>query len=119
MNPLHISYAAFPMVNEDPENDYLRVRKYPIDEDVSFHDIEVEPTFFKIGLFKSHIPYKITVIKTDARLFMRVEGDGKRQLYRWDVSDKAKLEEGRIGLRQMYTRAARYNDFKVYTKKAE
>ena len=27
MNPLHISFAAFPMVNDDPANDYIRVRK--------------------------------------------------------------------------------------------
>ncbi len=116
MNPLHISYAAFPMVNEDPMDDYLRVRKYPIDENISFDQIEVEPTFFHLGLFLPYVTYKVTVIKSEGKLHMRVVGDGHDELYSWDVSDKAPLKKGRIGLRHMYTRAARYSDFKVYVK---
>ncbi len=116
MNPLHISYAAFPMVNEDPEDDYLRVRKYPIDDNISFDEIEVEPTFFRIGLFRPFVTYKVTVIKSDGKLYMDVQGDGRSECYTWDISDKAPLTKGRIGLRHMYTRSAQYSDFKVYTK---
>ncbi len=116
MNPLHISYAAFPMVNEDPEDDYLRVRKYPIDEHISFDQMEVEPTFFNIGLFKPFITYKVTVIKSDNTLFMNVEGDDREECYEWDLTGKVPAVEGRVGLRHMYTRAARYSDFKVYVK---
>ena len=116
MNPLHISYAAFPMVNEDPENDYLRVRKYPVTDAITFKDMEVEPSYYDIGLFLPNISYKVTVIKTDSQLLMNVNGDGKNKLYTFDVSDKEKLVEGRIGLRHMYTRSARYSDFKVSTK---
>lgn len=116
MDPLHISYAAFPMVNDDPEDDYLRVRKYPIDEHISFDQMEVEPTFFKLSLFKPFITYKITVIKTADKLYMDVKGDGRAECYTWDISDKKPVTYGRIGLRHMYTRASRYSDFKVYTK---
>ncbi|MFR9521580.1 MAG: DUF1961 family protein [Rikenellaceae bacterium] len=116
MNPLHISFAAFPMVNEDPSNDYIRARKYPQTESISFDDMEVAPSYDGIGLFKSGITYKVTVIKTDYRLYMQVEGDGQDKCYEWDVSQNERLEDGRIGLRHMYTRSARYANFKVYTK---
>ncbi len=116
MNPLHISYDAFPMVNEDPTNDYLRVRKYPISEDISFDQMEVEPTFFNIELFKPFITYKVTVIKDETHLYMNVEGDGREECYTWSLEGKAPINYGRIGLRHMYTRASMYSDFKVYTK---
>ncbi len=116
MDPLHISFAAFPMVNEDPDNDYIRARKYPVTEEISFHDMEVVPSYDNIGLFKSDITYKVTVIKTDYRLYMQVEGDGRDECYECDLTSKARLDKGRIGLRHMYTRAARYHNFKVYTK---
>ncbi|MFI3282673.1 MAG: DUF1961 family protein [Rikenellaceae bacterium] len=116
MNPLHISYAAFPMVNEDPKNDYLRVRKYPISEDISFDQMEVEPTFYNIELFKPFVTYKVTVIKDETHLYMNVEGDGREECYVWSLEGKAPINYGRIGLRHMYTRAAQYSDFKVYVK---
>ncbi len=116
MNPLHISYAAFPMVNDDPTDDYLRIRKYPISDKVSFDQMEVEPTYFKIGLFQPFVTYKVTVIKDKSDLYMTVEGDGRKECYIWSIADKAPLTEGRIGLRHMYTRSAQYSDFKVFTK---
>ena len=116
MNPLHISYAAFPMVNEDPDNDYVRVRKYPVTDDISFDDMAVPPDFFRTGLFLPGRTYKITVIKTDSRLFFNVEGRRDEKLFSWQLDNIEPLEEGRIGLRHMYTRSARYSDFKVYVK---
>lgn len=116
MNPLHISYAAFPMVNKDPENDYLRVRKYPISEEVTFDDMEVEPTYFKTGLFLPNVTYKITVIKTASKLHFNVVGNDEEKFYSWDLKESQSPKEGRIGLRHMFTRSARYSDFKVWTK---
>ncbi len=116
MNPLHISFAAFPMVNDDPNNDYIRARKYPVNEQISFDDMEVAPSYDNIGLFKPWITYKVTVIKTDRRLYMQVVGDGRDECYEWDVTERERLSSGRIGLRHMYTRSARYKNFKVYTK---
>lgn len=116
MNPLHISYAAFPMVNTDPKDDYLRVRKYPISDDVSFHQMEVEPTYYNLNLFLPNVTYKVTVIKSGDTLYMDIVGDGRTHSYSWDISTKEKLEDGRIGLRHMYTRSASYKNFKIYTK---
>lgn len=116
MNPLHISYAAFPMVNEDPENDYLRVRKYPITEEITFNAMEISPSYFKTGMFLPNIPYKITVIKTDSELHFTIKGDGKEREYSWSLKEGQSPNEGRIGLRHMYTRSAQYSNFKVWTR---
>jgi hypothetical protein len=116
MNPIHISYSAFPMVNDDPDNDYIRVRKYPVSDSVEFSEMEVSPSYFKTGLFLPNVSYKITVIKTDSVLMMQVENDQVKKLYQWDMSGKEAIHEGRIGLRHMYTRSARYSDFKVSVK---
>jgi len=116
MNPLHISYAAFPMVNSDPDNDYIRVRKYPITKDRTFDETEIPPAFFKTGLFLPGVIYKITVIKTNSKLFFQVEGEGVKKLYSWSLKDGQSPTEGRIGLRHMYTRSAHYNNIKVFVK---
>lgn len=116
MNAIHISYAAFPTVNEDPKNDYIRVRRYPASEKPTFKKTEVPPSFDKIGLFLPDMTYKMTWIKTATKLHLKVEGDGRIEKYSWDLSVFAAITEGRIGLRHMYTRSASYKDFKVWNK---
>lgn len=116
MNTLHISYAAFNMNNDDPEADYLRVRQYPVSETVSFDDMEVRPSYYKTGLFLPGVTYKVTIIKTAEKLYMTIVGDDKNRTYSWHLNKPTSITEGRIGLRHMFTRSARYNDFKVYTK---
>lgn len=115
MNPLHISYAAYPMTNEDPENDYIRVRKYPAEQG-QFRKTEILPAYFKTGLFLPGETYKITVIKTDSKFYFNVKGKTTEKLYEWDLEEGQSPQEGRIGLRHMFTRSARYKDFKVWTK---
>ena len=116
MNTIHISYAAFPTVNEDPKNDYIRVRRYPASEKSAFKKTEVPPSFDKIGLFLPGVTYKMTWIKTGDKLYLKVEGDDRLEIYSWDLSVFPVITEGRIGLRHMYTRSARYSDFKVSVK---
>ena len=116
MNLIHISYAAFPMVNEDTDNDYIRVRRYPASENIAFKDTEVPPAFERTGLFLPDVTYKMTWIKTSEQLFLTVEGDGLTKQYAWDLTGFPPITEGRIGLRHMFTRSAQYSDFKVYTK---
>ena len=116
MRTYHISYAAFKMVNEDPDDDYIRIRKYPVTEEITFDDMEILPAFYKTGLFLPGETYKITVIKTATRLFFSVEGEGTEILYSWELEEVDPIDEGRIGLRHMYTRSANYSDFKVYVK---
>lgn len=115
MNALHISFAAFP--NDEETQDYIRARRYPVTTEKGFRQLEVEPTYFDTGLFKTGETYKVTVIKTDENLFFKVEGDGLSKIYYWDTSHLSPLKEGRIGLRHMYTRSAIYKDFKVFEKK--
>lgn len=116
MRTYHISYAAFKMVNEDPEDDYIRIRKYPVTEEITFDDMEILPAFYKTGLFLPGETYKITIIKTGDRLFFSVEGEETEKLYSWELEEANPINEGRIGLRHMYTRSANYSDFKVYVK---
>ncbi len=116
MDPLHISYAAFPMVNDDPDNDYVRVRKYPTPSQEEFKNTEVLPAYFKTGLFLPNVSYKITVIKTGSKLYFNVNGNGDEKLFSWDLTEEQSPKQGRIGLRHMYTRSARYKNFKVWTK---
>ena len=116
MRTYHISYAAFNMENDDPEADYIRIRKYPVAEEITFDDMEISPSFFKTGLFLPGETYKITVIKTGERLLFHVKGKGTKKLYSWDLGAADPINEGRIGLRHMYTRSANYSDFKVHVK---
>lgn len=112
MDLLHISYAAFP--NNEETQDYIRVRHYPVRADRKFSELEVKPTYFDTGLFKTGVTYHFTVIKTNGKLFFEIEGDGQIKLYTWDISHLPELEAGRIGIRHMYTRSALYKNFKVY-----
>ncbi len=114
MKTLHISFAAFP--NNEETKDYIRVRRYPVLPDKGFRELEVEPTFFDTGLFKSGETYMVTVIKTDGRLYFQIIGKEKSKVYSWDTSHLPPIKEGRIGLRHMYTRSAIYSNFKIWTK---
>lgn len=116
MNTIHISYAAFPMVNEDPDNDYLRVRRYPASSKATFGETEVPPAYEHTGLFLSGVTYHMTWTKTADRLQLKVSGGGQAKMYEWDLSNVKPVTEGRIGLRHMFTRSARYKDFRIYTK---
>lgn len=115
MDPLHISYAAFPMVNQDASNDYIRIRKYPAVEK-KFGETEISPAYFKTGLFLPFETYQVTVVKTGSKLFFQVTGQDMEKLYTWDLEKDQSPQAGRIGLRHMFTRSARYSDFKVFTK---
>lgn len=114
MQTLHISFAAFP--NNEETQDYVRVRRYPVLPEKNFRELEVDPTYFDTGLFKSGEKYQITVVKTDERLFFNVIGKDDSKLYSWNTSHLPPLKEGRIGLRHMYTRSAIYSNLKIWTK---
>lgn len=118
MKTLHISYAAFNRDNPDGKNDYIRARRYPLTPGENFGTTtEIPPSSFRTGLFIPGETYKITVIKTNDKLYFKVEGQNDSKLFSWDLKDSPPVTEGRIGLRHMFTRSARYKDFKIYTKK--
>ncbi len=117
MKTIHISYAAFKMNNEDPKADYIRVRQYPTSENITFSDMEISPSHYITGLFETGMTYKLTWIKNERTLFLKVQGDDISKNYAWELNKLEAITEGRIGLRHMFTRSARYKNFKVYTKK--
>jgi hypothetical protein len=59
------------------------------------------------------VPHHITVIKRGTDILMRIEND--QQVYHCKMSNTAlpTVTEGRVGLRHMYTRSARYKNFRI------
>ena len=113
MNTYHISYAAFGTRNDDPQADYIRARRYTPDAGKGLTGTELKDEYARTGLFKTGVPYRITVIKRGQELFMHIRGDGREQLCHFRNVGLPPIVEGRIGLRHMYTRSARYRDFRV------
>ncbi|UKM66126.1 YesU family protein [Flavobacteriaceae bacterium GSB9] len=114
MKLLHISYAAF---NNHTGQEYVRARYYPVPKGKSFNtSTDIQPDAFNTGLFKPNITYKITAIKTKKWLYFYVKGENESRLFSWDISNIDSIKEGRIGLRHMFTRSARYKNFKVFSK---
>lgn len=112
---LQLSYAAYKRNNTDPADDYIRMRKYPRLPHQSFgKDTEIPSAYFKTNLFKPGVTYHFTVIKAKDTVYFKVEGDGKSKLMHWKSPLIAAVTEGRIGLRHMHTRSARYANFKIF-----
>jgi len=116
MNLLHISYAAFGNKNDDDDN-YLRVRRYPVTEDRTFNEIEVEPTIEKTGLFQAGILHKMCFVKTKDKLALRIKTEEAELYHIWDTSKVAPPDSGPLGIRHMWTKCSLYKDIKIYSKK--
>jgi hypothetical protein len=116
MHTYHISYAAYPNA-DDLTEDYIRARRY-VPEANGLRGTDLAPDYFRTGLFKTGVPHRITVIKRGQELFMHVRNDEKQMLCHWDNQSLPPILAGRIGLRHMYTRSARYRDFRISTRDA-
>lgn len=114
MNAFHISYSAFG--NQENSFHYVRARRYPKPNDKSFKVTQIQPSYDKQGFFKTGQTYHITAIKTKTQLFFKMESKDGVELFEWDISKVSLIKEGRVGLRQMYTRSSIYKNFKIYTK---
>ena len=64
-------------------------------------------------LFEPGIPHKVTVIKTDRDLHMRVENADETFYAHFRNTDLPIITEGRIGIRHMFSRSARYKNFTI------
>lgn len=113
MNTYHISYAAFNNTNEDVSDDYIRMRRYMPAWKQGLKGTGQGPDHFKTGFFKPNVPHRITIIKRGDEIVMRVENDEQTKSMLWNTADFPPINEGRIGLRHMHTRGARYRDFRV------
>ena len=74
---------------------------------------DLEPDNFRTGLFKTGVPHRITVNKKGNDIYMHIKNDEKERLCHWKNESFPPINEGRIGLRHMYTRGARYRNFRV------
>ena len=117
MNTYHVSFAAFPMENEDqdPEADYIRARRYLPEAGNGLTGTALQPDYEPEGLFRRGVPHQITVIKHGDHLFMRVQNEEQTMICHWPTNTHPDIQSGRIGFRHMFTRSARYRDIRVST----
>jgi hypothetical protein len=111
MHTYHISYAAFPNDGQTL-NDYVRARRY-IPEAEGLRGTDLTPDYGQTGLFETGVPHRITVIKRGQELFMHVRNAEKQMLFHWENETLPPILQGRVGLRHMFTRSARYRDFRI------
>ncbi len=109
MNTYHISYAAFP----ESKKAYLRGRRY-LPENVGLNGTELKPDYSTPTLFATGVKHRITVIKKDRDLHVRVENPDEFVYFHMNNPDLPAITQGRIGLRHMFTRSARYTNFRVW-----
>lgn len=76
---------------------------------------ELSPDHFRTGLFTTGVHHKITVVKKGNDLYMHLRNSEKELLCHWRNESFPPIREGRIGLRHLYTRAARYRGFRVWS----
>ncbi len=111
MNTYHISYAAFP-------EGYIRARRY-MPEQKGLKGSDLKPDYYPKDLFATGVKHHITVIKRDRDLFMRVENPDGVTFCHMANPDLPVITEGRIGLRHMFTRSARYKDITVSVARSQ
>jgi len=112
INTYHISYAAFGTKNKDATKDYIRARRYICR---GLNGTELENEYKNTGFFATGVPHKITIVKSGKDIYMHIKNDQKEMLCHFVNSKFPPITEGKIGLRHMYTRGARYRKFKVST----
>lgn len=110
MDAYHISIAAFP--NDADTTAYIRARRYRPHQN-GLEGTALNPDYFPEGLFEMGVPHRITVIKRDRDLYIRIVNP--RQVFHGHMRnpDLPPITSGHIGLRHMYTRAARYADMSI------
>jgi hypothetical protein len=113
MHAYHLSYAAFPNSGENRVS-YLRARRY-LPEGDGLKGTELAPDYAPQGFFAEAVKHHITVIKKDGALFLRVENPDRVGHYRFHNPRLPAITEGRVGLRHMFTRSARYRNFQIST----
>ena len=117
MHTYHISYAAYGREPVTDDYDYIRARRYRPDLLPRKNGPILGPDEYeRTGLFAPGVPHRITVIKQGNELFMMVRNPDKEYLCHWQNTHQPPVTEGRIGLRHMYTRSARYRDFREFSR---
>lgn len=113
MHTYHISFAA---ITNNGKGDYIRLRRYN-PNGLQLKGSDILPDNFDTGLFKPFHNYHLQVVRLDNYIAMLVQNKNDLEdskLCEWDVSQVPSCDEGRVGLRHMYTRSAIYKDFKIW-----
>jgi hypothetical protein len=114
MNAYHISYAAFPNTGEERQS-YIRARRY-MPHLTGLDGSDLKPDYYPEGLFAPGDPHKITVIKRERNLHMKISNAHQSYYCHFINTEHPVIKEGRIGLRLMYTRSSRFANFKIYRR---
>lgn len=113
MNLYHISYAAFGNDGKATQS-YIRGRRY-MPHMTGLKSTDLEPDYYFDDLFATGEKHHITVIKKERDLMMRIENkDGVTYCHMTNPKLPV-ITEGRIGLRHMFTRSARYQNIRIST----
>ena len=113
MNTYHISYAAYGNTDELEKVDYIRARRYLPESGKGLKGTDLAPDYFDSGLFQPGVKHHITIIKDGNDVYMEIIGPNKKMLCHWKNTILPPIEKGRIGLRHMASRNARYKNFRV------
>lgn len=111
MNLYHISLAAFP--NDEDVTQYIRGRRYLPEAGKGLEGTDFTPDYFPEGLFDPGVKHHVTVIKRGTELLMRIQNDSQVFYCRMSAPGLPPVTEGRIGLRHMFTRSARYQNLRI------
>jgi len=113
MDTLHISYAT----TGPKRSHYVAARRYPARDEKDFmQGTMIQPVYENVDLFKEGETYHITAVKEGESLTFTAEREGKKHTFEWNASGYPPVTEGRIGLRHMWVRSSRYENFRVFGK---
>lgn len=115
MRCYHISYAVSDRRPDGTMGDYIRGRQYNPAAGRGLKGTELMPEYKDTELFKPGVTYHLTILLHGRRCYMEVCGEGRRELFWFDIDESKALREGYIGLRQMWGRESRYAGFRVWT----
>ena len=96
--------------------DYIRLRRYRPGGASGLSNTDFPGDVFDTGLFKTGVPYRVKVILLGTTIEMQVqnmENPQEQRSIKWDASIFPLCREGRVGLRHMFGRSARYKNFTV------
>lgn len=111
LNTYHISYAAFTNDGKATQS-YIRARRY-MPHKTGLKGSDLAPDYFSKTLFAPGVKHHITVIKKNRDLYIRIENPDEVYYCHMTNPDLPPVTDGRIGLRHMFTRSARYRDVTI------
>ena len=118
MNTLHISYAAYENSATEVNPHYVRGRRYMPEWGKGLDGTDLKPEYLNPMVFETGETYHFTFIKRGKELIFKVtDKNGTNNYFYFSAEDFPAIESGRIGLRQMSARSAKYSNLKIYTVK--